>query len=228
MNETPDWGAYLAGELETDERSRINSLVENDQAARQELEGFKAFQATMREVGQNEAVPLHKLEKTLSHIAKQKRRSPVLSYAIAACLLIAICYAGLKAITYDAMELATTPTTEQIPTKNPQQAKDWVYANTLMQTPVIDLTEAAPIVGARYGEGWACYDYEVDGNAYYLYMSRATESIEKGTPDTINGRTVYRGRGIGWIEGNLAYYIKGGEDDTRELLAERARAATEN
>lgn len=230
MNQGPDWGAYLAGAMEEEERNKLDALLATDEQARRELEGFKSFIASVRDAGKAEDVPVERLQASLAGIASDTggRRSHLVAFAVTACIAVAVAWVGFRALTFDPMGLDRTPTIEQIAVENPESAMRWVRAKTPLDAPVIDLTGDARIVGARYGDGWACYDYEVGGESYYLYMSQATDPVKNGEPSDLGGRTVYQGKGIGWISGDVAYYIRGGEGEAREQLARRAVAVTEN
>jgi hypothetical protein len=228
MSQEPDWGAYLAGAMTPEESAEIDALLATDDTARSQLHGYKEFAASLKHAGQAEKIPTERLQQALAEIVRPQRRTPRIAFAVAACLIAAIAWAGFTALTFDPMALATTPTTEQITVQSPEAAMQWVHDKSPIDTPLIDLQNDAQIVGARYGEGWACYDYEVDGEAYFLYMSPKQEAVTKGDPFTLEGRPAYKGKGIGWQSGSLAYYIKGGDDDTREQLARIALAATEN
>lgn len=230
MNQAPDWGAYLAGAMDEEERSKLDALLATDELARRDLEGYKSFIGSVRDAGKAEDVPVERLQASLAEIASQggKRGLRLVAFAVTACVAIAVAWVGFRALTFDPMGLNKTPTTEQIAVESPVAAMQWVRAKSPLDAPVIDLAEDARIVGARYGDGWACYDYEAGGESYYLYMSRATNAVKNGEPDDLDGRTVYRGKGIGWISGDVAYYIRGGEDQVREQLARRAVIVTEN
>ncbi|MDQ2987248.1 MAG: hypothetical protein M3R13_11130 [Armatimonadota bacterium] len=229
MNQPPDWGAYLAGAMGDEERNKLDALLATDEQAQQELEGFRSFIGSVRKAGQAEDVPVERLEASLGAIASEtgKRSSRLFAFAMTAVIAVAVAWLGFRALTFDPMGLNKTPTIEQIAVESPESAMRWVRKKIPLNAPSIDLAEDARIVGARYGDGWACYDYEAGGESYYLYMSRATDPVKKGEPDNLDGTTVYRGKGIGWISDNVAYYIRGGEDQTRDRLAKRALAATE-
>src|SRR5687768_4679417 len=116
MNQAPDWGAYLAGAMDDEERSTLDALLAADEQARRELEGYKSFIGSVRDAGKAEDVPVERLQASLAGIASpgRKRGTRLVAYAVTACIAIAVGWVGFRAFTFDPMGLNRTPTIEQI------------------------------------------------------------------------------------------------------------------
>jgi hypothetical protein len=206
-----DWQAYLDGSIEPGERREAERLLREDPQAQRELDGLKSFVSAVRQAGLSEAPQ-----------AGGRRGRAALKVgagllATAAVLILAFF------LTLDPMRLNRAPTRETFAIESPTEAASWVVEKTGMPAPELPLGEAR-LIGARYGRGWACYDYQLEGNDYFLYMSRDATPLQKAERVVErDGMRYYLGQGVGWEHGELAFYLRGGEEERRLDLAILAR-----
>lgn len=219
-----DWQSYQEGTMPADQLDGLTAKLASDADLRSELQGYRAFVEAIRHEGLGETIDESSAEFLLERATKQaKRRRPrfgLQALAIAASLLIG--FFAYKAMTYDPMALATTATQEVVPFEQPDRAAGWVRSKTGYNAPPISLSPEARMVSARFGEGWACYDYESDTGKYYLYMSDRSNHFE-GKP---RQGDFYEGKGLGWYGGSMTWYLRGGNEDERRLFASRAASQT--
>jgi hypothetical protein len=219
-----DWQAYQDGTLSADQSAALSERLSSDADLRAEYEGYKAFVEAVRDAGLNEEVDQSAAEVLLKRAAKQakpkRRRFGLQALAVAASL--AIGFFAYQALTYDPMALATTPTQEIAEFSQPESAAEWVRSKTGYEVPPISLSPDAKLVSARFGDNWACYDYESEGGKYYLYMSDRADHFA-GHP--LQG-DFYEGKGLGWYGGQMTWYLRGGGETERRLFASRAMSQT--
>jgi len=219
-----DWQAYQDATLPAEEIEALAARLASDADLAAEYEGYKAFIEAVRDAGIDEEIDQSSAEFLLERAAKQvKRRRPrfgLQALAIAAALVVGVI--TYKFVTYDPLALATTPTREIVTISRPEAAADWVRSKTGYAVPPISLSPDAKIVSARFGDNWACYDYESDGGKYYLYMSDRADHFA-GHP--LQG-DFYEGKGLGWYGGKMTWYLRGGSESERRLFASRAASQT--
>jgi hypothetical protein len=214
---------YIDGTLAANERREVEAAAASDPAVRAELQGLQAYRAAIRAAGRGEAVPEEALSRRLREAAAAGRDcSKRPWWAIAAPVaLAALMIFGWLTLTADPMRLNQTRTAAILEGPTPEQASVWVRQRTGMPAPTVEVP-AAHLVSSRYGRGWACYDFEVGGHTYFLYMSEDHEPLRHGEEQ--DGFFVGP-RGIGWIEGQLALYLRGGDPESRREFAETLRGA---
>jgi hypothetical protein len=221
-----DWQAFEDGTLNPAEQEQAELQLKSDPQARQQLEGLREFRRAIKEAARSETAP--NLERLMP--TPQGARRPVFkwAYAPAIAAVILLLLFGWRAVVYDPLRLDLTPTAQVIAIDAPTEAASWVSSHAGFSAPPITLEPEAELVGARFGEGWACYDYSVDGQPVYLYMS----PVERAPPRTLdvqmNDRRFAVGKGIGWNGERLAYYIRGGDPEIRRRLALLASSQTDS
>lgn len=223
-----DWQAYLDGSLSPEAIADAERALRDDPAATREFEGLQAFRAALREAGAAEPVPEMRLEALLQRTASQRtvlsrrRFSIAGSMALAAAAIWAFFALDLPRYA-DPLRLDHSPTREMLLTANPTEAAQWVSTKVGFNAPAIDLGTSANLTTIRRGDGWACYDYEVDGKAYYLYMCPNPEGTGDAPSITLpNGKSVLKGRGLRWRQNGMCYYLRGPDDEVEARLAVQA------
>jgi hypothetical protein len=220
-----DWGAYISGDMPEQDRADVRERMKQDPRVRADYDGYLDYRNAIKQAAHAEPVPHERLEAMVGALSHSRPRRLALAPAFAvAATVILLSFFGFRVATHDPMKFATTPTRERIATANPQEAARWVHAKTNMPAPRIELSGLAEFRGARYGEGWACYDYEVDGKHYFLYMRNSAPQLDEGEPLRVETCEFFVGKGIGWRTDNLAFYLRGGDEETRHRLAQAASA----
>jgi hypothetical protein len=216
-----DWQAYLDGSLSAEQKLEADRLLASSEEARRELDGLRALQTVTRNVGSADPVPMERLEKILRK-ASPKRRVSLLRIGAAVAPFAVAAGAAYFVFVYDPMRLDRSPTREVIEAPRPLEAANWVRSKRPFGVPVIDLGKDVEIAMSRVGDNWACYDFLVEGKVYYLYMSPDPSPLRNAKETrVVDGTTFYYGRGVGWEQRGLGFYIKRGDDAIRVRLAQR-------
>lgn len=214
-----DWQAYLDGGLSPDERAGADSLLKSEEWARRELDGLNTLRAALKQASLHQTPDSGRAERVLSGLSRSapSRARWVFGFAVTVLVIIGA-FLGWRAYTFDPFRLDLTAAREIVPMSSPQVAAQWVRTRTSFPAPTLPLGGRARIVGSRYGDGWACYDYEIDGVTYYLYMS-PRDSFTGDILRSVDGARLYVAKGIGWRAGDLSFYLRGGSEKERISLA---------
>ncbi len=216
----PDWGAYLAGEMSEVERAELERLLASDESARRDLEGFRAFLGGLKEAALREPIPREELERALRRTVPERRRTiSRLNLVGAAACVLALAYLGFGLITRDPMSFNTSASRERLATRSAREASIWLRSKTPLAPPQVDLSPLAELVGAQYGDGWACYDYKGESGSYYLYFRGDDSKLRQGKQGELAKHRVWIGKGIGWKGRSVSCYLRGGDAATRAKLA---------
>ncbi len=219
-----DWQSYQDGTMPADQSEELAARLASDDDLREEYQGYRAFVEAVREAGMSEKLDDSAADLLLQRAARQAKRGRprrgLQALAIAASLLVG--FFAYRAVSYDPMALATTPTREIVTISQPEGAADWVRSKTGYDAPAISLSPDAVLVSARYGDNWACYDYESDSGKFYLYMSDRADHFAGFERQG----DFFEGKGLGWYGGDMTWYLRGGSDTERRLLASRAASQT--
>lgn len=222
-----DWQAYVDGTLGPDERARHETRLAQDEIARREVEGLRSLKREVRKAALSEPVP----KATLLAILKRAQRHPMTvpsRIAVAACLTMALLVGAYVFNQSDPVKLDRSPVTEEFATSNAIVAAQWVTEQTGLPAPIMKMRCGAKIRAAKYGDGWAGYQFEHDGRRFRLFMSRCNKPFDGARVVTKAGKEFYVGKGIGWKQNGIAYYLRGGDESTRWSMAMECVASIES
>jgi hypothetical protein len=219
-----DWQKFEDGTLAPDDQKRAEELLKHDEQAQKELEGLRHFRKAVRKAAMSEPFPEKKLEKILSGVADPEptgwrwQRFAVPGMAAAAVIAFALFAIGQQ------NPLNSTKSTEiRYALNDPVQLATQVTQRAGFTPPALTLAGLGSLEGAHCDDGYACFDYMVDGEIYHITMrldqmllQSCTEKISK------NGIDYSVGRGIGWCDGTITYMVEGPREETRWRVAEAA------
>jgi hypothetical protein len=216
-----DWQAYLDGSMFDQDRQDADRLLAESERARSELNGLMALRDTVRDAALSAPVPEDQLAAMLTKaVAKPRFSIRRVIYAVAP--VAAAAAIAWYLLIFDPMRLDRSPTRQIYEPNNPRDAAAWVRQRRPFKVPVIDLGRDVELMVTRVGDNWACYDFLVDGQVYYLYMSPDPSPLRKAQRTAVvDGTTFYYGRGVGWEKNGLGFYIKRGDEQVRERMASR-------
>ncbi|MCW5944142.1 MAG: hypothetical protein KIS66_18090 [Fimbriimonadaceae bacterium] len=213
-----DWQAYLDGSLPADLRVEADRLLREDPSARRELEGLRGFIASTRRAVVAEPVPTANLRRALRK-ASHPCWVPAVRWSFAGALAVAAIAAVWSAALFDPIRLDRTPVEATFATMSPVAASQWVGQQARIPAPVLRLPCGARFDQARHGREWAALAFRHEGEAFELLMSRCSKPFDGAKVMTRDGREFYVGKGIGWKQGRVAYYLRGGSAEQRWRIA---------
>lgn len=219
-----DWGAYIDGSVSPEERETIESKLQSCDITRSDFEAFKDFRAAIRRAALAEGIPDRRLESMLREISSRNQRSPswFLRFAPMVAVLAALAFFALKPRD-QALSMAKHPKAfAQLLTSQPEEAADWVLAKTSMKTPVLRLSGVAKIVSVQFGSGWACYDYNAQGELVCIQMTEDDTPLSGSKRESIKGTTVYVDKALSWKSGRFTFHLNGGSEALRREIARAA------
>lgn len=201
-----DWQAYLDGSLSPEEKARADAALQESEAARRELDGLRSFVASVKEASLSERVPFDRLEAMIP-AAKRTWNWRWAGAGLAAAAVLTIAF-------FAANRPKSFVTRDIIETTDPVVAANWVQPMMPFKVPAIDLGPNRPLFRLHHGTDSCCFDYMVNSEVYHVNVlaharKRAGREVKLST-----GVTAYQGRGVGWTQGDLAFFVVGPEPDT--------------
>ncbi len=164
-----------------------------------------------------------RLQANLRQLSREDKRGNKIVFGLfGGTLALGLAAYAVLSVMVDPMRINRSLTLEVFETKSPEAAAQWVRQKTGFSAPVIRLTNGTMWM-SRYGRGWACYDYMVGQNKYYLYMAPGTPAFTKSPTKTMtNGLVIYQARGTGFLAHRYAWYVRGPDASIREDIAQQA------
>lgn len=225
-----DFGAYLDGSMSATERAEMEASLAQCPDLRRELEGYQAFAAALHDAGQSQIVPQGQLEAMLAQLAKPRFQLPHWTLPVAAPALAAVMILGFfllrpKAAEPDPLALATSKALAALDTNDPSTAANWVAQRTGIQTNPIRLASfGGEMEGCEAGSDWACFDYGVQGETVCVSMGRS-DCFEKAKDcESCDDCEFFIGRGVGFRQNGVSYYISGSNPQRLLAYAKQIRA----
>ncbi len=209
-----DWGAYLDGSMDANERAQVESRLEAEESLRQELAGYQAFVQAVKLAGQNEFVPTERLREFANGIGRAPtQRFP--RFALGGLALAVVAVAAVLIVRSrtpmdrHAFALASTPAVAGVEVTSAVQAADWVRKHTeFTHAPIVSLGPDTRVLGVRRGEGWAAYDLRIGPDSVAFTMAKSDNF--GGLPTKIiHGQTFYLTGGLGWRQNGMSYQLSG-------------------
>jgi hypothetical protein len=218
-----DWQSYVDEEMPANERGEIDVKLANDPEVQRELDGFKAFQLSIRHAGYSVETPQMILSEMLSKVASTKTASTknrlVPRFVFAAALLVALVFAFLR-LSYDPMNLADSSTIASISVESGADAAAWIKERTSLDAPVISLaSDSGKITKAKHGDDWGAFVFDFSGAEVVIAVARDDNFDEHGDAQQTPGMPLlFRGKGIGWHGRGGSFYLTGPADLCEAIL----------
>ena len=216
-----DWQMYEDGLLEPEQMREAEQALARDEGARKELEGLREFRKMVRSSALREPVPHGRLREILRTVTGRDRRPAWRLYgAVAATAAVAAAVAvfaiGLLPSKVDAVDYRSF--------ESPQAAQSWASARSGLNLPTIELASMGRIQGVHCAEGWACYDFTVDG--LLVHIDIRAGDVAAGCDTVVrDGRTYYLTPGsetVFFTQNGMTFTIHCGDDDIRWRVAKQA------
>ncbi|MCE9559288.1 MAG: hypothetical protein K8R88_10075 [Armatimonadetes bacterium] len=218
-----DWQSYRDGSMEPRAAAELTDLMRTDRSVAAEYAAFCEVASLTRASGREVSVPLKELERNwrsqfVPARSRARKKSAIL---LVACGAFAY---GAWFLTLDPNRISSSTATAELATADPATAASWVNSHVTFTAPPMDLAKTATLVSARYGEGWAEYDYRAGGEAYSItlcYGCRPNFLDTKDVISTQDGPMVYRCKGSGWQQLGYAFYVEGPRESVRlQMISE--------
>lgn len=210
-----DWQMYEDGLLSPEEMKEAESMLKNDDGARQELEGLRSFRRMIRQAGMREPVPFRRLRHMLRDIVGRSaswsgRRVAVIGSLAAAVLVLAFVAWQNGPLAGGVKRFASV-----------ERAVQWATPVSGLDLPTFELGDAAQFEGVHCGKEWACFDYIVNGETVHVYIKVKSERGACRIVD-LRGVRYYVTENIAFDHENLTIQVSGGDDVVRWQVAKAA------
>ncbi|HJP83922.1 MAG TPA: hypothetical protein VJ835_10500 [Fimbriimonadaceae bacterium] len=215
-----DWQAFRDGSLPEQEMALAREELRTNPEATRSLESLDQFIEAVRQEALREEVPLSRLESLIPSTKPETRR---LSWywlpagaAVAAALALFL------------VNFPSETSKGALETNDPVVATNWVKEQQSFDLPTMDLGSDVPIVRVHEGGDICCFDYQVKGKTYHLNVGKNPSIQMIGDRKMLpNGREVYVGRGVRWLQAGYDLRIEGPDKQVLLDLANRASTVLE-
>jgi hypothetical protein len=211
-----DWQKYDSGDLSEEERMAADQELKSNPKAREELEGLRKFQRTLRSAGMKEAIPTVSLEAKLSAIA---RPTPLVSPyawrwlapAVAACGIAL----GWVLANYDF-------------NFGPYRNIESLQAQTTVAIREIDFAGIGHLEKIEPHPSSVTYRFKSQGQQMTFIISPRTDDLGKGQLVTLDGRDFLDTGDFCWGCPTSNYRLAGGTPEMRRQIGARLSRQTGN
>jgi hypothetical protein len=218
-----NWQEYEDGSMTPEMRKTADELLKTDPKAQEELDGLRSFRKSIRKACLTEPVPEHKLRKILRSIV-----SPTGSKSGSRRLLLPLgAAAAMAAVAWFAFgpSITTDPNVERtLMVSNSTEAAAFAAEGAGFAVPPITLAGLnATLTGTHCKDGFACFDFLVDGALYHVTMQTSPASTDPGTMKRHEGQDfLICPKGVRWEDDSVNFMVMGPDEETRWKIAEAA------
>ena len=219
-----DWQEYEDGSMTPEMRKIADELLKTDPKAQEELEGLRSFRKSIRKACMTEPVPEHKLRKILRSIVAPASGQ---GFSLKRLMLPVGVAAALAALAWAAFGPSSTidPSVEQtLVVSNSTEAAAFAAKRAGFDVPPITLAGLkATLEGTHCKDGFACFDFRVDGVLYHVTMQTSPAGLDDGTVKRHEGRDFQIcPKGVRWECNEVNFMVMGGNEEMRWKIAETA------
>ncbi len=219
-----DWQMYEDGLLEPEDMRKAEEALANDEGARKELDGLRAFRKMVRASALREPVPHGKLRSILRDvIGRQPAWRLYGAVAVAAASM-----AWLASVVLGPVPGGPSDEVYQS-FKSPQAAQTWASNRSGLNLPAIQLTSIGQVQGVHSAPEWACFDFMAGDQLVHIFM-------QAGDPPTgcetvlMEGREYYVPLGsqkVCFTQNGVMFTVNCNDEDLRWRVALRAAQEAE-
>ncbi|MCU0316998.1 MAG: hypothetical protein MUC92_10435 [Fimbriimonadaceae bacterium] len=231
-----DWQEFESGEGSEALTQRAKEALQQEEA-KAEFEGLKAFRAAVKSEGLKEMIPVMNLEKKLSDVARKGSHSQAkplwlwIAPVAATAALAAVFFSSSLNPVSEPVPFVTTSTLASHQSINPQETALWLASNG--PTPVAEIAlkgVACHLNQARVGDKWVAWDFQMKDEDYTIYAKQSSDCLRKYQLVERGGRGFYvSSKGVGWrCKAGMSYYVVGGTEEGRWQIATQACQETPN